>query len=548
MTSPFARSNFPGSNESGLTGDWSGDSAGISLDIAVEMRSISKRFGSNLALNNIDLQLRTGEIHALLGENGAGKSTLMHILSGMMRYDSGEIIVEGVPAKFSSPRDARALGISMVHQHFALAPALTVAENLALDAVSPRGISFAALASRFHYNPLIAAGPALTMAQQLGWQIDPDRRVADLSVGEQQRLEIIKALATDARVLIFDEPTAVLIGDEIDELFNVLRTMRDQGRAIVLIAHKLAEIMAVADLVTVLRKGNKVLAGVSIANTSPAELAANMVGGLTAEKVPNTAPSNSPTATATASSVQRPVCTAIDISVEDDRGGAPIRNLSLDVNSGEIVGIGGVDGNGQKELAEALAGLKPIFSGTLDVVGTGVGYIPQDRREEGLALSMAVSDNLIIGAVQSSDFCKGPFLRKSKLTELSAALMSKFDIRAANSDVLASSLSGGNQQKIVVARALQADPAFIIAVNPTRGLDIGATRFVHDQLLVARDRGAGIILISTDLDELAAVADRTAILSGGVLTSYESNISSSEEIGLLLGGMMDQTHSGDDDG
>ncbi len=515
------------------------------------LRGIGKRYGATVALDGVDLEVRAGEIHALLGENGAGKSTLMHVLAGLTEPDAGTITLAGHTVSIANPRAARRLGIAMVHQHFTLVPAFTVAENLALDAGGFRRWG--------RYDAHQAAASALERARALGWNLDGASRIANLSVGAQQRVEIVKALATDARILIFDEPTAVLAGDEVEELFGVLRRLRDQGCAVILIAHKLAEILAVADRVTVLRRGKRV-ASCLVADTDARQLAAWMVGSAPVSLPVSTSPANAPdpadplpvsqpspnVADLGAQPVGvNPALTATSLILRGDRGEIVLRDLSLAARPGEIYGIGGVDGNGQVELAEALAGLRPPVSGALmwngqpftPDVSVRTAYIPQDRRRAGLAVTMSVEDNLLFEAVGDPQYRFGPFLRRGRLRRLAQDLIEKFDIRTPTAALPASALSGGNQQKIVVARALRHAPDWIVAMNPTRGLDIGATRFVHDQLRQARARGATIVLITTDLDELAALADRAAILAWGTLTDFEVGAGDATQLGLLLGGM-----------
>lgn len=535
----------------------------------LQMQGIVKRYGANVALNKVDLAVAAGEIHALLGENGAGKSTLMHILSGLTRPNAGEIVLRGEPVRIVSPQAARHLGIAMVHQHFTLVPAFTVAENLALNG-APAPVasrSFPSALSRLHFAPQEAARYALDKAASLGWQLDPHARVASLSVGAQQRVEIVKALATDANLLIFDEPTAVLIGEEVEELFAVLRHLKSEGKAIILIAHKLAEILNVADYVTVLRRGKRI-ASVPVASTDSAQLAAWMIGPTTPiplDPTPTLPASGegdnsffpplagghsggepagesigvAPARTKKEGSVpdNAPILKAVDLIVAGDRGDQAVRGLNLEVYPGEIVGIGGVDGNGQTELAEALVGLRPLQAGALTLQASKVGYIPQDRRHAGLAGPMSVADNLLFEAISDPAFRRGPFLRRRALHKLAVDLIRDFDIRTPSPDLPSAFLSGGNQQKIVVARALRAQPEWIVAANPTRGLDIGATRFVHTQLRAARERGAAVLVITTDLDELAALADRTFVLSSGKLHSYVPRDVDSTQIGLLLGGI-----------
>ena len=462
------------------------------------MRGITKRFGAAVALDGVNLDVQAGEIHALLGENGAGKSTLMHILSGLVSPNAGEILLNGMPVRLPSPRAARQAGIAMVHQHFTLVPAFTVEENLALD---DRGAG-----RGFGHRASDAAANALERAASLGWKLDARARVSDLPVGAQQRVEIVKALATESRLLVFDEPTAVLAGDEVEELFAVLRRLRDEGRAVILIAHKLAEIMAVADRVTVLRRGKNV-ATTRVAATDVSQLAAWMIGeqnerekgkGKREEEAGEDDTSEHPFPPS--SFLLPPSSFSADgLIVRGDRGEMALQGLSLQVRQGEILGIGGVDGNGQTELAEALVGLRTVEAGTMTWQGEPVvpgiyprtGYIPQDRRRAGLAVTLSIEENLLFEAVRSAEYRRGPFLQRGKLTRLADLLLHQYDIRAANANLPVSSLSGGNQQKIVVARALHSRPDWIVAVNPTRGLDIGATRFVHSQIRAARKRGRG---------------------------------------------------------
>ena len=518
------------------------------------MQGIEKRYGATIALNGVDFEARGGQIHALLGENGAGKSTLMQILAGLTRPDAGQIRLNGNAAAIDSPKEARRQSIAMVHQHFTLVPAFTIAENLALDQpVSHFG----------KYEAKTAAQPALSRAESLGWKFDPNSRAADLSVGTQQRIEIVKALATDANLLIFDEPTAVLSPPEINELFRVLQALKGEGKAVILIAHKLAEILAVADVVTVLRRGARA-AHLPVADTDAPQLAALMMGeaagiGVRVSGVENSAEADGvKTIQNPKSKIQNaptpdtrhpiPAFLAEQIDIRGDRGDKAIAGLSLSVGAGEIFGIGGVDGNGQAELAEALAGLRLISSGKMTWNGGGfrpgiapnTGYIPQDRRRAGLAVTMTIEENLLLEASRQAKYRAGPFLKRRELRTLAADLIQQFDIRTPSALLPASALSGGNQQKIVAARALHSNPEWIVAMNPTRGLDIGAIRFVHAQLRKARERGAAIVLISTDLDEIFALSDRAGILSQGSLAPLDLSAGNAAEIGLLLGGVREQ--------
>jgi len=502
----------------------------------IEMRRIVKRYGPTLALDGMDFDAAPGEIHALLGENGAGKSTLMRVLAGLVRPDSGEIALDGRPVGIGSPTDARVLGIAMVHQHFTLVPAFTVLENLALSAGRDPMRSIPVR---------LAAEAAIERARELGWTLDGNARVGSLSVGSQQRVEIVKALATEAETLIFDEPTAVLAPPEVEELFAVLRRLRDGGRTVVLIAHKLAEILAVADRVTVLRLGSSV-ASIRTSDTTAEQLASWMVGAAPpAHPAADATPSPRPAVDACGSADPRDLLVVRGLCVAGDRDELRLQGVDFQVSGGDIFGIGGVDGNGQSELAEALVGLRPAAAGTvlwrgeplLRGRGISIGYIPQDRRRSGLALDMTIEENLILSAIEDPVNRRGPFLNRRALRELAAGLASRFDVRAGSLDLAGSSLSGGNQQKVVVARELHAQPDLVVAVNPTRGLDIAATRFVHEQLLAARDRGAAVVLISTDLDEISALCARAAILSFGRLQPFQVGHVSAADLGLLLGGI-----------
>ncbi len=507
---------------------------------AIETHDITRLFGATIALDRVNVRVEPGVVHAILGENGAGKSTLMNILAGMLRPTSGYLEVFGKRHEFKRPMDARSCSIAMVHQHFTLVPAFTVAENLALDAVTSRRLS--------PYNAKNSSATALQMAEQLGWSVDPDSITGQLPVGIQQRIEIVKALATGARIVIFDEPTAVLSSREIEDLFRVFKLLTQSGSTLILIAHKLAEILAVADDITVLRRG-KVVATCKAADTDEKQLASWMVG----DSLPSTGHLLTPGAGSEEEQQAQPALCLEAVNAQGDRGEQVLNGVALQVAPGEILGIGGVDGNGQNELAEVLVGLRSVTSGTLTWNGhkyqpgsnPTVGFIPQDRRKNGLATAMSVEENLLFQAVQEPSFARGPFLDKRKLHGVAAELVSTFDIRSASLSTAVSSLSGGNQQKIVAARALYSKPDLIVAVNPTRGLDIGATRFVHEQLVAASRRGAAVVVLSTDIDEIAALSHRTAIMARGSVQEYEIRGQSAEDIGLLLGGTMNGVQSKD---
>jgi simple sugar transport system ATP-binding protein len=435
----------------------------------------------------VSIEFQPGEVHAVLGENGAGKSTLMGVLAGFVLPDSGTVSLDAQPIPLGRAAEVQRLGLAMVHQHFMLVPAFTFAENLALARLHDSG-------PWLDVNDL--ARPALQRAADLGWSLQPGQSVRVASVGTQQRLEIIKALSFDAKVLILDEPTAVLAPHEVDELFRVVRGLRNEGRAVILIAHKLDEVMAVADRVTVLRRGQKV-GEAPVAQTDRAQITEWMVGEL---------PAPAPARKTPPTEVRLKVT---DLTVRGDRGEEAVRRVSFEVRSGEILGIGGVDGNGQKELAEALAGVRN-FDG--QVTGAdSVGYMPQDRHADGLALTMSIRENLIIGT-------QIPLALPRRADEWVDRIVNKFDVRLGSPRDPIGSLSGGNQQKAIAGRVLSQQPSVVVAMSPTRGLDLKATEYVRTQLVEAAEAGAAVVLISTDLDELAQVADRTLYMSRGALT------------------------------
>jgi len=500
------------------------------------MSGISKRFGATVALDGVDFSVRRGEVHALLGENGAGKTTLMNILSGLYRPGSGTIVFEGRPASISSPQRAVRLGIGMVHQHFMLIPTFTVAENIALAAPDRAGLWLKTEAMRHNVRQL---------AGRLRWEMDPDARVEHLPAGVQQRVEILKALQGDARLLIFDEPTAVLAPQEIAELFDVFRRLRDEGRSLIFISHKLQEVMAISDRVTVLRRGRKV-GTVSTPETSPDRLAEMMVGRRPEDDIFASGARGRPSPGAEI------VLSIRHLSASDRLGRPVLKDISLEIRRGEIFGIAGVDGNGQSELARVLTGLMRPTQGTIVFKGSplsgltpsmlsrmGIAYIPQDRQKSGLILSMTVAENLMLEAHREPGFRKGPFLNRQLLRQMASTLIEQFDIRTPGLlDVPASSLSGGNQQKIVIARALRRRPDLLVAVNPTRGLDIGATEYVHRKLWEACREGTAVLFISTELDELLALSDRVGVFYAGRLMGVVSPDGARERIGLMMGGKM----------
>lgn len=454
----------------------------------IEIQGVSKRFGSVLALDSISAKVSPGEIHAVLGENGAGKSTLVSVLAGFVRPDCGTVLVSGQALPLGRPPEVRAMGIRMVHQHFMLASQLTVIENIALTQV--RG----GLRRVDHRS---IADEVLSIAERLGWSVDLSVRVGSLPVGAQQRIEILKALLGKSKLLILDEPTAVLSPSEVEDLFGILRQLRDSGLAVLLIAHKLREVLAIADRATVLRRG-RLVAERLIAETSESELATLMVG-----EVPNP-PGRAGRA------FGEVVFEVKGLRIAGDRGELAVDAVSLAVKAGEIVGIGGVDGNGQVELAEAMVGVRSVLRGSIEGPDQ-VGYIPQDRQRDGLALTMTVEENLLIGDAG------GFWIDRRRSASMSHELIGKYGIKAKSGADLVGGLSGGNQQKVVAARVLSRSPRVLVVMNPTRGLDVRAAQFVHTRIRQAADEGAAVVLFSTDLDELALLADRTFYMSKGAL-------------------------------
>ena len=497
----------------------------------LSLRGVSKRFGSTLALDGVDFDLVPGEIHALLGENGAGKSTLMNILRGLTPPSAGQIFLDGHPVRFINPQDAARAGIGMVHQHFLLVPTFTVAENLAL-------------ASRTKQPPLQEAAG---LAKRLGWNIPFNARVADLPVGAQQRVEILKALLGNAQILLFDEPTAVLAPPEVEELFTVLRALRNEGRSLVFVSHKLNEVMALCDRVTILRRGRSV-GTVAASETNAEDLARRMVGedvgsvNIAVMSVKSVNPQESPTS----------LLSVTHLSTTGGLDSVALRDVTFTLQGGETLGFAGVDGNGQAELAEVLTGLRPKSAGTITLRGQDVSrlnpcdlerlsiaFIPPDRHTEGLALTLSISDNLTLGAVNLPRFRRGPggiFLDRTGLRTFAAQLAADFDVRADDLSQPARSLSGGNQQKIVIARALWHKPDLLVAVSPTRGLDIAATGYVHARLRKRQAEGGATVLISTELDEVIALSTHIAVLYEGKIIGIVAPDTPRETLGLMMGG------------
>jgi simple sugar transport system ATP-binding protein len=500
-----------------------------SPNLFLELRDISKRFPGVVANDHITLTVRTGEIHALVGENGAGKSTLMKILYGLYQPDEGEIVVRGARVRIDGPRRALELGIGMVHQHFMLIPVFTVAENVILGSEPTAG-------GRLAVGRAVEQIEALT--RQYEFDLNPRELVANLSVGEQQRVEIIKVLYRGAELLILDEPTAVLVPQEVEELFANLRRLRDQGKTIIFISHILDEVLAIADRVTVLRRG-RVVGTVASAETTKGQLAEMMVGRPVLLEV--TRPEVTP----------GEVRLAVDALVVRGAHGRPVvRGVTLAVRRGEIYGIAGVQGNGQTELVEAIVRLRPIASGSVRVDGEdvtrtsaggvrlrGLAHIPEDRQRRGLALPMQLRENLILGHHHRGLFTNGPVLDLAQIDAFARERIRDYDIRSPSTTTPALALSGGNQQKVIVAREFAFSPGVLLAAHPTRGLDVGATEFVWRQLMEAKAQGMAVLLVSADLDEILSLSDRIGVMYRGELVAELSpGEATPQELGLYMTG------------
>ncbi len=498
--------------------------------LAVEMRHIHKAWPGVIANDDVNLSVRQGEIHALVGENGAGKTTLMNILYGLIKPSGGEILIDEKPANIAGPRDAIRLGIGMVHQHFMLIPPLTVAENIVLG-YEPGGL----------YSPYQgqeARRRIAELSKQYGLQIDPDAITGQLSVGQQQRIEILKVLYRGARILIMDEPTGVLTPQETDELFAVLRGLVAQGKTIIFITHKLREVLELSDRITVLRRG-KVVGHLITKETTQEEIARLMVGRdvlLRVEKAP---------------AKPGDVLLRVDnITADSERGLSALRGVSFDVRAGEILGIAGVEGNGQSELVEVITGMRKatggkVWLGDRDITNlsarkvrlAGMAHIPEDRRGSGLVLGYSIDNNMILGRQRWHLFSlRGILLRLKQIVSWAVRLIREFDIRAPGPTTLAQALSGGNQQKIIVAREMSSEPKVLVAAQPTRGVDIGAIEFIHRRLVAQRDAGVAILLVSAELDEIRSLSDRIAVMYEGRIVGIEPPEVSTERLGLLMAG------------
>ncbi|WP_088894297.1 ABC transporter ATP-binding protein [Leptolyngbya ohadii] len=507
------------------------------MTVVLEARQLSKRYGRVQANQAIDFTVRSGEIHVLLGENGAGKTTLMNLLYGLERPDSGEIRVDGQPIILASPRDAIHHGIVMVHQHFMLVPVFTVLENVVLGVEETRKRSNW-LGELGRLETVKPERRIRDLADQLSLNLDLNAKVADLSVGIQQKIEIIKALYRGARILILDEPTAVLTPAETEELFDLLRKLTRQGLSIVMITHKLKEALAIADRISVMRQGQMV-GTVNPATATEAQLAELMVGRKVILQIDK--PPFQP---------GEPIVSAQNLRVLDDRKHVAVNDVSLTIRAGEILGIAGVQGNGQTELSEALAGLRSVESGQITFLGQdvtratprtlidrGLAHVPEDRGKNGIVKPYSLADNIALCTYYKPPFAKGFQLREGAIVRQTTRLIEEFDIRPANPDYPAGSLSGGNQQKLIMARELSRDAKFLIACQPTRGVDIGAIELIHRRIIEARSQGMAVLLISSELDEVLALSDRVAVMfQGRMIETLPIEQASRDRVGQLMGG------------
>lgn len=499
------------------------------MEYVIEMLNIRKVFGNFVANDNITLQLKKGEIHALLGENGAGKSTLMNVLFGLYQPDGGEIRVKGKKVNIVNPNVANDLGIGMVHQHFMLVDTFTVTENIILGSEPTKGGQI---------DIEKAEQEVRELSERYGLAVDPKAKIADISVGMQQRVEILKTLYRGADILIFDEPTAVLTPQEIQELIQIMKSLVREGKSIILITHKLKEIMEVCDRVTVIRRG-KGIGTLNVSETNPNELASLMVGREVHFKTEKQPPK-----------VGKPVLEIENLVVKDSRGVTAVDHLNLTVHAGEIVGIAGVDGNGQTELIEAITGLIKSESGSIRLNGkeirnltprqiteTGVGHIPQDRHKHGLVLDFSIGENMVLQTYYKEPYSKRGVLNFKAIYDKARQLIQEFDVRTPDEYTKARALSGGNQQKAIIGREVDRDPDLLIAAQPTRGLDVGAIEFIHKRLIEQRDKGKAVLLVSFELDEIMNVSDRIAVIyEGKIVAIVDPKETTEQELGLLMAG------------
>ena len=502
----------------------------MTKDYVIEMRDITKRFGEFVANDQINLNVKKGEIHALLGANGAGKSTLMNMLAGLLEPTSGEILINGQNVTIESPSKAAQLGIGMVHQHFMLVDAFTVTENIILGSESTNAAGMIDLKN--------AMAEITALSKKYGLDVDPTAKVADISVGAQQRVEIIKTLYRGADLLIFDEPTAVLTPDEITELLKIMKVLVSEGKSIILITHKLDEIRAVADRVTVIRRG-KSIETVEVAGATNDDLAEWMVGRSVSFKTEKIA-----------ANPKEVILSIENLVVNENRGIPAVKNLSLEVRAGEIVGIAGIDGNGQSELIQAITGLRKVKSGKISIKGEdvthysprkitelSVGHVPEDRHRDGMILEMTVAENFALQTYYKEPISKNGILNYSKINEKARQLMEEFDVRGAGELIPGKSLSGGNQQKAVIAREIDRNPDLLIVSQPTRGLDVGAIEYIRKRLIAERDKGKAVLVVSFELDEILDVSDRIAVIHDGSIHGIVLPAETTkQELGKLMAG------------
>jgi len=497
--------------------------------MSLELRGITKQFGSLVANDDINFKVEAGEIHAILGENGAGKSTLMNIVYGLLAPDKGQILVDGQEIKIKSPLDALAAGIGMVHQHFMLIPVFTVAENIVLGHEKTNRVGLLDLAT--------AREEIIRVSKEFNFEVDPDALIEDLPVGIQQRVEIIRALIYNSKILILDEPTAVLTPQETDELLANMKKLRDSGRSIVFITHKLREVKAVADRISIIRRGKVV--GTVKPSASQEEMASLMVGrpvDLTVNKADG--------------KPGKTILEMVDLNVLDPSGRALASKINLTVSAGEVVAVAGVQGNGQSELAEAIIGLREHLTGSIKLSGNeligrsvdqclkaGIAYVPESRELDGLISSFSITENLILDTHSEAPYAKGIFYKPAMAHQVALERIKEFDIRAQSANDPASSLSGGNKQKVFLARELSRPVELVVVCQPTRGLDVGSIEFVHQRLISERDSGRAVLLFSTELDEVFALADRIAIMYRGEIIAILPASASREEVGLYMAGI-----------
>ena len=501
----------------------------MTRDYVIEMREITKIFGDFVANDHINLNVRRGEIHALLGENGAGKSTLMNMLAGLLEPTSGEIAIKGEVVKIDSPSKAAHLGIGMVHQHFMLVDAFTVAENIILGSETTKaGV----------IDIKKAIQEIKEVSEKYGLDVDPTAKVADISVGAQQRVEILKTLYRGADLLIFDEPTAVLTPAEITELLKIMKALVQEGKSIILITHKLDEIRAVADTVTVIRRG-KSIETVAVAGATNQDLAEWMVGRSVSFKTEKVA-----------ANPKEVILSIKDLVVNENRGIPAVKGLSLDVRADEVVGIAGIDGNGQSELIQAITGLRKVKSGEIFIKGENVvgktprkitemqvSHVPEDRHRDGLVLQMTVAENIALQTYYKEPNSKNGILNYNVINEHARELMAEFDVRGAGELVPAKALSGGNQQKAIIAREIDRNPDLLIVSQPTRGLDVGAIEYIRKRLIAERDKGKAVLVVSFELDEILDVSDRIAVIHDGVIHGIvDPAKTNKQELGVLMAG------------